>query len=75
MKNRNESGGDYYENQNEIAKGIIWKTTMKLSDKKMKAEWNRNEIDNEISGYLYEMNLEILLQVMSEVQHLNEWET
>ena len=43
MKIHNESGGDNYENQNEIAQGIIWKIIMKSSEKKMKSVWNRNE--------------------------------
>ena len=45
---------------------------MKLSDKKMKAVWNWNEIDNEI---FMKCTYDILLQLMSEAQHLNEWET
>ena len=45
---------------------------MKLSGKKMKAVWNWNEIDNEI---FMKCTYDILLQLMSEAQHLNEWET
>ena len=56
MKIHNESHGDNYENQNEIPQGIIWEIIMKLSDKKMKSEWNQNEIGNEISGQLYEIH-------------------
>ncbi len=61
IRNSNENAKEpneiSYENQNEIAQGIIWKTIMKLSDKKMKVVWNWNEIVNEISGHLYEMHL------------------
>ena len=45
---------------------------MKLSGKKMKAVWNWNEIDNEI---FMKCTYDILLQLMSEAQQLNEWET
>ena len=45
---------------------------MKLSGKKRKAVWNWNEIDNEI---FMKCTYDILLQLMSEAQHLNEWET
>jgi len=57
IKNLNERSGGKYENLNEIAQGTIWKTTMKLIDKKMKVVWNQNEIANVISGFLYEMHL------------------
>ena len=71
MKNPNESRRGRYENQNE--NGVDnYETLMKFSDKKMKAVWNWNEIDNEI---FMKCTYDILLQVMSEAQHLNEWET
>ena len=73
-------GMKYWELQNEnsqwkhwgryekIPQGIIWKIIMKLSDKKMKLAMKP-------VGSFMKFTLDILLQVMNEAQHFNEWET
>jgi len=47
----NESSGGRYENQNEIAQGIIWEITMKTVGVTMKIRMKYWQLDNEKSQW------------------------